>query len=368
MTIQSRQRGAPFDGRSADGRGRTLKRAASRVGSALSGSGGDLLSDGLAWFSIGLGVAEVAAPGSVARFIGVRDDEDNRAVLRTCGVREIASGIGILSQPQRTSALWGRVAGDMMDLFLLGTAASAPGTRRERLAMATAAVAGVTLLDVIGSVQHSRRDRLMPGEGDGRRRMLPGARAPRRLTAGTQQERGIHVKMTVTVSRPVAEVYAFWRDLQNLPRFMHHLESVQVLDAKRSRWTAKAPAGTTVEWEAEIVEERLDERIAWRSLPGATVENAGSVTFKAAPGDRGTEVQVELSYRPPLGAVGALIAKLFGEEPQEQVKHDLRMFKAVLETGEVVHSDASIHRGAHPAYPAKRVIGSQTNEARGGAR
>ena len=342
------------------------------MGSALSGSGGDLLSEGLAWFSIGLGVAEVAAPGSVARFIGVRDDEDNRAVLRTCGVREIASGIGILAQPQRTSALWARVAGDVMDLFLLGTAAGAPGVRREKLAMATAAVAGVTLLDVIGSVQHSRRDRLMPGADGGERRMLAGGRTPRRLAAQSQQEeleqRGIHVKMTATVARPVAEVYAFWRDLQNLPRFMHHLESVQVLDAKRSRWTAKAPAGTTVEWEAEIVEERPDERIAWRSLPGATVENAGSVSFKAAPGERGTEVQVELSYRPPLGAVGALIAKLFGEEPQEQVKHDLRMFKAVLETGEVVHSDASIHRGAHAAYPAKRVTGSQTNEARGGAR
>jgi uncharacterized membrane protein len=378
MTIhQTRQRGAAPQRRSTGGASQTLRRGAQGIGRALAGGDGELLANGLAWFSIGLGVAEIAAPGSVAKLIGVRDDEDNRAVLRTCGLRELASGIAILSQPQPTSALWGRVAGDMMDLFLLGTAASSPSAERERLALAGAAVAGVTLLDVVGAVQHSRREGLMNGQASGQgsegmRRMVSGRREPRRLAAETQREqlerRGIHVKMTTTVNRPVAEVYGFWRDFQNLPRFMHHLESVQVLDARRSRWTAKAPMGATVEWEAEIVDERENQLISWRSVAGATVDNAGSVRFMPAPGDRGTEVQVELVYRPPLGAVGAIIAKLFGEEPQEQVKHDLRMFKAVMETGEVVHSDASIHRGAHPAHPAEKVHGSETNYARGGAR
>jgi uncharacterized membrane protein len=340
----------------------------------LSGGGAERLANGLGWFSIGLGVAEIAAPGGMARFVGIEDDEDNRAVLRSCGVREVASGVSILSQRNPTSALWSRVAGDVMDLFLLGTAAASPRARRGRLALATVAVAGVTLLDVLGSVQHSRRAGLM---GDGQSGATPRGRAPsqsssmRRLAernASTLEQRGIDVKVTATVNRPVAEVFGFWRDLSNLPRFMHHLERVQVLDGKRSRWTASAPAGTTVEWEAEITEERPNALIAWRSLPGSSIENAGRVTFKPAPGGRGTEVQVELVYRPPFGRVGALVAKLFGEEPQEQMKHDLRMFKAVLETGEVVHSDASIHRGMHPAQPATVVRGSQTNEARGGAR
>jgi uncharacterized membrane protein len=134
---------------------------------------------------------------------------------------------------------------------------------------------------------------------------------------------------------------------------MAHLESVQVLDDRRSHWKAKAPAGTTVEWDAETIEDRPNELIAWRSLPDATVPNSGTVRFKDAPGDRGTEVLVQLSYQPPGGKVGALIAKLFGEEPKQQVKGDLRRFKQVMETGEIVHSDASIHRGPHPAYPPK---------------
>jgi uncharacterized membrane protein len=335
----------------------------------LQGSGG-ALANGLGWFSIGLGVAEIAAPGSVARFIGVRDDDDNRAVLRTCGVREIASGVAILSQPNPTSALWGRVAGDVMDLFLLGTAAGSPTARREKLALATGMVAGVTLLDVIGSIQHSRQEHLLPGDEARPRRITE--RSARRLPAEAQRENleqnGFQAKMTITVGRPVEEVYAYWRNFENLPNFMHHLQGVTVLDQKRSRWAAKAPAGLTVEWEAEIVEERENQLIAWRSLAGSKVDNAGSVRFMSAPGGRGTEVQVELSYRPPLGAVGKIVAKLFGEEPQEQIKHDMRMFKAVMETGEVMHSDASIHRGMHAAQPSKIVRGSETNEARGGAK
>jgi len=132
---------------------------------------------------------------------------------------------------------------------------------------------------------------------------------------------------------------------------MAHLESVEVLDNNRSRWKAKAPAGTTVEWEAETIEDRPNELISWRSLPDASIPNSGSVRFKDAPGNRGTEVHVELQYQPPAGKLGSLIAKLFGEEPEQQIKGDLRRFKQVIETGEIVHSDASIHKGMHPAQP-----------------
>jgi uncharacterized membrane protein len=162
---------------------------------------------------------------------------------------------------------------------------------------------------------------------------------------------GIHVIQAITINRPIEEVYGFWHNFENLPRFMEHLESVQVTGDGRSRWKAKAPAGATVEWEAETVEDRPNELISWRALPDSTVPNSGSVRFRKAPGDRGTEVTVELRYQPPGGKLGALIAKLFGEEPSQQVKSDLRRFKQVMELGEVVHSDASIHRGPHPAYP-----------------
>jgi uncharacterized membrane protein len=163
---------------------------------------------------------------------------------------------------------------------------------------------------------------------------------------------GIRVSETVTVARPPEEVYRFWRDLTNLPRFMEHLEAVQVLDDRRSHWRARAPAGSSVEWDAEIIEDQPNQRISWRSTQDADVANTGTVRFRTAPGNRGTEIQVTLRYDPPAGRLGALVAKLFGEEPSEQVKSDLRRLKQVLETGEVVHSDASVHRGLHPAQPS----------------
>ena len=146
--------------------------------------------------------------------------------------------------------------------------------------------------------------------------------------------RGIKVEKSVTVDRSPEELYRFWRNFENLPRFMNHLETVQVKDEKRSHWVAKAPAGTTVEWDAEIYNDKENEMIAWRSLEGSDVDNAGSVHFQRAPGGRGTEVRVVLKYDPPGGVVGATIAKLFGEEPGQQISEDLRRFKQVMETGE----------------------------------
>jgi uncharacterized membrane protein len=151
-----------------------------------------------------------------------------------------------------------------------------------------------------------------------------------------------YVSKSVTILRPREEVYRFWRNLENLPRFMMHLESVNVTGDRRSHWVAKAPAGTHVEWDAEIVADRASELLSWKSVPGSDVPNEGSVRFADAPADRGTEVRVEFQYDPPAGNAGAIVAKLFGEEPGQQITDDLRRFKQVMETGEVVRSDGSL--------------------------
>lgn len=151
----------------------------------------------------------------------------------------------------------------------------------------------------------------------------------------TRGQEGIKVEKTVTINQTPETLYRFWRNFENLPRFMKHLDSVRIQGDNNSHWVAKGPAGTHVEWDAEITEERENELIAWRSLPGAQVENAGEVRFVRAPGDRGSEVHVTLSYNPPAGAVGALVAKLFGEEPSQQVAGDLRRFKNIMEAGEI---------------------------------
>jgi uncharacterized membrane protein len=148
--------------------------------------------------------------------------------------------------------------------------------------------------------------------------------------ASVPRGEGIKVERSVVVNRPASEVYQFWRNFENLPRFMDHLESVTVIDESRSHWVAKAPAGTRVEWDATIHNELENQLIAWRSLPGADINNAGSVHFTSV-GDGRTEVRVVLSYEPPAGRLGAVVAKLLGEEPSQQVEDDLRRFKQVME-------------------------------------
>ncbi|HEX8844011.1 MAG TPA: SRPBCC family protein [Pyrinomonadaceae bacterium] len=151
--------------------------------------------------------------------------------------------------------------------------------------------------------------------------------------------RGTKVEKSVTINKSPEELYRFWRNFENLPKFMNHLESVKTYGDGRSHWVAKAPAGSTVEWDAEVYNEKENELIAWRSLEGADVDNAGSVRFEPAVGGRGTVVRVTLKYDPPAGKLGALVAKLFGEEPGQQVEEDLRRFKQVMETGEAATTE-----------------------------
>lgn len=150
------------------------------------------------------------------------------------------------------------------------------------------------------------------------------------------QDTGIRVESEVTVNRSPQDLYNFWRNLTNLPRVMSYLESVQVLSPMRSHWVAKAPAGMQVAWDAEIISDVPNERIGWRSIQGADVPNAGSVTFEPAPGGNGTLIHVNLKYDVPMGPVGAGIAKLFGSDPSRMIDEDLHRFKAMMEMGEPV--------------------------------
>jgi uncharacterized membrane protein len=155
---------------------------------------------------------------------------------------------------------------------------------------------------------------------------------------GPRGKEGIVVERTMTINRPRTEVYSFWRDFENLPRFMHHLESVTIIGNKGtsriSRWKAKGPLDVKFEWDAEIEEERQNELIHWCSLPGGLVQNRGIVQFRDAPGGRGTEVHVSIRYDLVGGSAAAAIAKIFGDEPGQQVRDDLRRFKMMLEAGE----------------------------------
>jgi len=293
----------------------------------------------LAAFSLGLGLAELLTPAGLATLIGLPDTRRTRLVLRALGARELLAGVGLLARPRSAGWLWSRVLGDAVDLTLLGDGFKRRRAKVGRLIAATAAVAGVTAIDTFSAARQSRSTSL--------ERIL----AP------------IHVFRTITINREPSEVYEFWRDLRNLPRFMAHLESVEV-SGQKSRWRAKGPAGMVIGWDAEVVSDEPGVRLAWTSVEGSTrVPNRGVVRFNRAPGRRGTEVQVELKYEPPAGAVGAAFAKLFGEEPSQQIDGDLRRLKQVLETGEVLQSDASIHRGMHPARPARNTDSVQLKGA-----
>ena len=161
---------------------------------------------------------------------------------------------------------------------------------------------------------------------------------------GTQEamgllDRAIKVEKTVTINKPADELYRYWHNFKYLPTFMKHLKSVEVYDNKRSHWVANAPLGASVEWDAEILEDRENEFISWASVEGADVENSGFVRFKPATGNRGTEVKVVIEYAPPGGALASAIAKLFGEEPEQQIGDDLRRFKMLMEAGEIATNE-----------------------------
>jgi uncharacterized membrane protein len=153
-------------------------------------------------------------------------------------------------------------------------------------------------------------------------------------TAGIQHGHGIKIEKSVTINRPTEELYRFWRNFENLPRFMNHLKSVRVIDKKRSHWLAETPAGMMVQWDAEIINEIPNELIAWRSLEDSQIPHAGTVRFEKASNGQETVVRVILNYDQPAGRLGSVVARLLGRDPKQQIEESLRRFKQIMEAGE----------------------------------
>jgi uncharacterized membrane protein len=283
------------------------------------------IANGLGWFSIGLGLAEIVAPRKVANLIGVSDEGRTRKVLRMYGMRVVAAGLGILSQDNPSGWLWARVGGDLLDLSSLGKAMASSGTERSRAGVTTAAVAGITALDIYCAQRFSAES--------GRN--------------GSSRSDSADIVSSIIIDRSPEEIYRFWRDFAHLPQIFRQLDSVQVTGEKRSHWKMHAPIGRkAVEWDAEITEDQPNSHIAWRSV-SSTVPHSGSIRFSRATGGRGTKVDVRIE----LGGLPGKLGKLVGIVPEQQVKIALHNLKQLLETGEVVQSDASVHEGMHPGRP-----------------
>lgn len=266
----------------------------------------ETLAVGLGWFSIALGVAELAAPHSVARFIGVTPTEKTVATLRAYGAREVGTGLAILAQPDRPTWLWSRVAGDAVDLATLGAAMNEPDTDKGRAMFATAAVLGVTALDVLCARQLSDQQEDDLEFSD--RRAAGG-----RLVA--ERDRRVRVSESITINQSLDRVEERWSNAESLPESL---------------------------------------RMCQRSTDGR--DERAIVEFRHAPGGRGTEVRVELEYTPRGGVIGAALAKAIGGDPTGQVRQDLRRFKQIVETGEVVLSDGpSLWRPGQPAQSVQEI-------------
>ena len=270
----------------------------------------------LGWFSAALGSIQLAVPSRLLGAIGLRPIGRRVTLTRLVGLRELSVVPGLLASKWPVGWLAARVVGDLMDLVLLVRARGARDSHRGPLTLAIGAVTAVTVADVLAAV------------------------AARREQARLARHAGRIVR-AVTVNRPAEELYRFWRDLENLPRVMPHLESVEARGDRTSHWVASSPLGVRVEWDAEIVDDRPNERVSWRSVEGSDVHSTGSVRFEPAPGGRGTEVVVEMEYDVPGGPIGSVIAILAGEEPKQQVSDALRRFKQVMETGEPILSAAT---------------------------
>lgn len=163
--------------------------------------------------------------------------------------------------------------------------------------------------------------------------------APKRARSDDREGEMAVVGRSVTINRPRVTLFAFWRDFQNLPRFMEAIEKIEPTGPQRSRWTIRAPAGQMVTFEAEVTDVKDNERIAWRALPGSQIMTEGTVSFSDAPAGRGTIVTANIKYQPPGGDLGRLVAKLFMAEPNIQARHELKRFKMLMEAGEIATAD-----------------------------
>jgi uncharacterized membrane protein len=272
------------------------------------------LAQGLGWFSVALGAAAVFAPRTVGSAAGL--GRETRSLVRSIGVRELATGLGILGQRNPAPWLWARVVGDVVDLSLLLTGLRPGNAGRGRAAFSLTAVAGLLALDALAASHLTRH-------------------AGHPLVSGVAAPTDLYFETSIATAKSPEECYRFWRNVENLPRFMASLESVQALDERRFHWVAKGPGATTLEWDCEITEDRPGAALAWRTLNGAQIPNAGSVIFEPVPNGRGTIVRLSIHYTPIGGQLNTALAKLLRQDPQTQVREDLRRFKQLLESGEI---------------------------------
>jgi uncharacterized membrane protein len=289
----------------------------------------ELLARTLGWASIGLGIPQLLRPDAVDRAVGIGDGRKQRAVTTFVGVRELAHAAALLGSSRPSKWVWTRVVGDAVDLATLGRALKHhDGKKLGRTVAATAAVAGITVIDLYAAIRGISR-----------------------------KEATVQLTGSTTIRKDPKEVYEYWRSLDNVPTFSAHVDEVVLQDDRRSHWKASAPFGRTVEWDAEIEEDVPGEMLTWKSVAAADVSNTGSVIFKPAPGDQGTEVHVVITYDVPGGKLGEALARFFGEDPHQQIDDDLRRLKQVLEVGEVMRSDGAPYgkraREEFPQHPAQ---------------
>jgi uncharacterized membrane protein len=268
----------------------------------------------LGWLSIAVGAAALLAPRTFGSVAGV--GRGTGSLMRNTGVRELATGVGILSQRNPAPWLWSRVVGDVLDLAVLGTGLRPGNPGRGRAAFSFAAVAGILALDTLAATHFTKH-----------------ARHP--LVSGVAAPTDLYFETSIATIKTPEECYRFWRNVENLPRFMESLQSVRALDERRFHWVAKGPGETVYEWDCEITEDRPGAALAWRTVNGAQLPNAGSVIFEPAPHGRGTIVRLSVHYSPVDGELTAALAQLLRQDPQSQVHEDLRRFKQLLESGEL---------------------------------
>jgi uncharacterized membrane protein len=244
---------------------------------------------GLGMLSVAVGAAEVVAPHVVARLVGVRAPRRVRGVIRAVGLRGIVAGIGLLSRGRAARWLKTRLAGDLIDFGLLRQALRQPGARRARTIGALVATWGMALLD-------ARSARLAEHEA------LVLAASPARRS--------------ITIDRPPAEIYAFWREFTNLPGVIPHLDAVEIIDADRSRWRARGAEGELIEWETVVTEEIWGELVRWKSVDQASIATSGELRL-VPNAQGGTDVHLELRYHPPGGTLGRIVGSFWDETTRE---------------------------------------------------
>lgn len=267
-----------------DGAKHTLTNLRDRSASLAEQNSGRL-ANGLGWFAVGLGLAQIVMPDRVAEVAGIDPTPDNMRLMRSMGVRELTSGVGILTQPTPDKWLWGRVAGDVLDLAMLGVALGQDRNKRGRTLGATLAVLGVTGLDILAAKELARRREQSVDEGE---------------EAGKK-----------TLFRII---------------------------------TVKShPANVESDWNEFVASQGSDE------------SRAARMEFRAAPGGRGTEIRAELTWTPQAGKIGETVQRMRHKSPGQKLGHDLKLFKMLCETGEIVKSDASIHTHMHPARPDRSL-------------